>query len=135
MSRHGAVELDFGDGTFTFRLGLEEIEELEEKRDASLFALARRLDPAMRDARLADIKEVIRLGLVGGGTAPTAALRLIRRYIDERPIDESRDVAFGVVLAGLARVHSAELERPPLGEAPAPEPNGSTSASSEAKPS
>lgn len=133
MSRHGAVELDWADGTYTFRLGLAEIEELEAKRDASIFAIGRRLSPVERDPRLADIREVLRLGLIGGGMKPVAALQLVRRYLDERPIDESRDVAYAVVLAGLARVNSAEPDPP--GEVEAARPNGSTSPPSEAPPS
>lgn len=135
MGRHAAVELDFGDGTYTFRLGLAEIEELEEKRDAALFALARRLDPSMREARLADVMEVIRLGLIGGGMKPVEAMVIVRRYVDGRPLDESRDVAFAVVLAGLMRVHSDQAQEPPSGEAVTPEPGGSTSASSDLQPS
>lgn len=134
MRRHGTVELAFGDGEYSFRLGLAEIEELEAKRDAALFTIARRLDPSRRDARLADITEVIRLGLIGGGMAPVAALALVRRYVDERPIDESRDVAFSIALAGFARVHPAEIEESASGEDPAPEPSGSTSAPSEPLP-
>lgn len=126
MSRHGAAELDFGDGTYTFRLGLGEIEELERKCEASLFAVAGRLSPSLRDARLREISETIRLGLIGGGMAPVDALVLTRRYVDERPLDESRDVAFAVAMAGLMRVHPGELGEPP-GEAPAAQSNGSTS--------
>lgn len=128
--RHGAVELAFGDGEYTFRLGLAEIEELEEKRDASLFALHLRLHPEVRDARLRDISETIRIGLIGGGLAPVEALAKTRRYVDERPIDESRDVAYAIVAAALARVHPDQLEAPQSGEAQAPEPGGSTSARS-----
>jgi hypothetical protein len=129
MSRHGSAELDWADGTYTFRLGLEEIEEIEEKRDCSLFVLARRLSPADRDARLADIREVLRLGLIGGGMKPVKALTKVRRYIDERPIDENRDTAYAVVLAGLARVKSEEVA--PSGEADAAETSASTSPPSE----
>jgi hypothetical protein len=130
MSRHGAVELDWADGTFTFRLGLDQIEELEEKRDLSLFILARRLSPAERDARLADIREVLRLGLVGGGMKPVDALVKVRKYADERPVDENRDIAYAVVLAGLARVNSLEIDQP--GGADAAKTSASTSPRSEA---
>jgi hypothetical protein len=129
MSRYGAVELDWADGTYTFRLGLAEMEEIEEKRDLALSVLSRRLSPAYREARLADIREVLRLGLIGGGMKPVDALTKVRRYIDERPVDENRDVAYAVVLAGLARVHSAE--NPPSGEADAAETSASTSPQSE----
>lgn len=105
-NRHGAIELDWAEGTYTFRLGLEEIEELEAKRDAGLFALCARLDPRIRTARLSDITETIRCGLIGGGLKPVEALKLVRRYADERPIDENRDIAYAIVAAGLARVHA-----------------------------
>jgi hypothetical protein len=130
VSRHGAIDLDWGDGTYTFRLGLGEIEELEVKRDLSLFTIARRLSPAQRDARLSDISEVLRIGLVGGGMLPVDALAKTRRYVDERPIDENRDAAYAVVLAGLARVHGDKVESPP-GEGEAAKPNASTSPPSE----
>ena len=130
MSRHAAVELDWADGTFTFRLGLDQIEELEEKRDLSLFTLARRLSPAERDPRLADIRETLRLGLIGGGQKPVDAMVKVRKYVDERPIDEIRDIAYAIVLAGLARVNSAEADPP--GEADAAKTSESTSPRSEA---
>jgi len=138
-SRHAAIEAAFGDGTYTFRLGRDEIEELERKRDLSLFALARRLSPQQRDARLADISEVLRCGLIGGDMAPVPALALVRRYVDARPIDENRDLAYAVVLAGLTRVHSNE-EAPPSGEAlaakaDAPKTGASTSPPSAEQPS
>lgn len=127
MSRHAAIELDWGDGTFTFRLGLGEIEELERKRDLSLFEIARRMEPVRRDARLADISEVLRLGLIGGGMTPVDALAKVRKYADERPVDENRDAAYAVVMAGLMRMHSSQLEKPPAGEAVAAGTRDSTS--------
>lgn len=129
MNRHGATEMDWADGTYTFRLGLSEIEELERKRDLSIFQIGTRLSPEVRQARSTDIIEVIRLGLIGGGMKPVDALALVRKYVDERPLDENRDTAYAIVLAGLMRVHSSELEKP-SGEAEAPEPNASTSAHS-----
>lgn len=124
MSRHGAIEQPFGDGDHTFRLGLAEIEELERKRDLSIFEIVERL--RLRQCRLSDISEVLRIGLVGGGMPPVEALALVRRYVDERPIDESRDIAYAVGLAALMRVHSNELETPP-GEAEAAKSSVSTS--------
>lgn len=134
MSRHGAVELPWADGTYTFRLGLELIEELEDKRDLSIFTIAARLSPEVRAPRLSDISEVLRLGLIGGGTKPTDALALVRRYVDVRPIDESRDVAYSVTLAAIARVHPGDLGGDDEGEAKAVEPSGSTSPPSTPEP-
>ena len=115
MSRHAAIEQDWADGTYTFRLGLAEIEELERKRDLGIFELAKRLSPEVRQARSTDITETLRLGLIGGGMTPVDALAKVRKYVDERPLDENRDIAYAVVLAGLMRLHSNEMEKP-LGE-------------------
>lgn len=126
MSRHGAIETDFGDGTYTFRLGLDQIEELERKRDLGIFQIVTRLAPETRQAKLSDIMEVIRLGLIGGGMPPVDALVKVRTYVDQRPLDENRDIAYMICLAGLMRVHSSELEQP-SGEPEAAETTGSTS--------
>ncbi|MFN3746704.1 MAG: gene transfer agent family protein [Hyphomicrobiaceae bacterium] len=106
-SQHGLVTLDWADGTYAFRLSLAGIEELEEKLDLSVFTLAHQL--RLREARLKGIVETLRIGLIGGGMEPVRALTLVRRYVDERPIDENRDTAYAVVLAGLARVGPGEL--------------------------
>lgn len=133
MRRHGTIELDWADGTYSFRLSLEGIEELEERRDVSLFALAKRL--AEREARLADIREVIRIGLIGGGMQPADALGKLRRYLDERPMDDNRDTAYAVALAGLMRVYTLEKETD-QGEADAAKSKvASTSPPSEVAPS
>ena len=127
MSRHAAIELDWADGTYTFRLGLSEIEELERKRDLGIFQIATRLSPDIRQCRLSDISEVIRLGLIGSGCMPPVdALAKVRKYVDERPIDESRDVAYAIAMAALMRVHAKELEQSP-GEGEAAETSASTS--------
>jgi hypothetical protein len=134
MSRHGAVELAFGDGEFTFRLGLGELEELERKCDLGVFQIASKLSPEARQARVAEIRETIRLGLIGGGMKPVDALAKVSRYVDERPLDESRDIAYAVVLAGLMRLHTTEVEQP-SGEAAAATSDGSTSPPSTDQPS
>jgi hypothetical protein len=127
MSRHGAIEQDFGDGTFTFRLGLGEVEELEEKCALGLFLIATKLSPAVRACTLKEISEVLRLGLIGGGMAPVDALAKVRKYVDARPIDENRDIAHAICLAGLMRVHSSEIEAAAVGEPVAVETKDSTS--------
>lgn len=132
MSRHGAIEQPWADGTYTFRLGLDEIEELERKRDLSIFEIVERL--RVRRCRLQDISEVLRIGLIGGGTAPLNALALVKRYVDERPLDESRDIAYAIGLAALMRLHTGEVETPP-GEAEAADSSVSTSPPSTETPS
>lgn len=134
MNRHAAVELDWADGTYTFRLGLGEIEELERKLDLGIFQIVTRLSPVIRTCKLSDISEVLRVGLIGGGMKPTDALAKVRKYVDERPVDENRDIAYAIGLAGLHRVHSSELEKP-SGEQEAAGTEGSTSPPSQGTPS
>ena len=81
-NRNGVVELDFGDGTHRFRLGFGELEELQEKTGLGPFVLFQRLLGG--EWRLADVRETLRVGLIGGGMKPLDALGLVRRYVDER---------------------------------------------------
>lgn len=130
---HGLVTTSFGDGEYDFRLTLAGLAEVEAKFDKSIFLIAAGLQ--MRTAKSAEISEVIRVGLIGAGMKPVDALAKVRKWVDERPLDESRDVALCVALAGLARIHSRELADDEPGEPdPMPSPNGSTSDQSSAPP-
>lgn len=131
---HGSISTDWADGTYTFRLALSQIEELEEKCSLSIFEMVERLHPQVRTSRSKMVMETLRLGLIGGGMKPMDALAKVRKYGDERPLDENRDVAYAVALAALMRVHSKELESPP-GEGDAAGSNGSTSPRSTETPS
>ena len=111
MGRHAAVELDFADGTYTFRLSVSGIEELEGKVRRGIFQIADDLDPAVRSARIKTISETIRIGLIGGGMPPADALALTRRYVDERPLPENLLLAYSVVLAGISRVNGTEIPK------------------------
>jgi hypothetical protein len=82
-NRNGVADLDFGDGAQRFRLAMGELEELQEKTGAGPFKVAQRLMTG--DWLVADVRETIRLGLIGGGLHPLQALGLVRRYVDERP--------------------------------------------------
>lgn len=109
-SRHGAVDLDFGGAERTFRLGMTHIEELEEKVGSGIFQIYEAMHA--RTCRSKTISEALRIGLIGGGTAPGDALALVRRYCDERPLAENLIVALAVVTAGLARVNGTVAEKP-----------------------
>lgn len=107
MSGHGSVTLEWADGEYTFRLPLKQLEELEERFDRSIFVITDRM--ATRTATSSEIREVLRLGLIGGDSfRPAEALAVVRKYVDERPLDENRDAAYVVCLAALARVHGDE---------------------------
>lgn len=72
------VELEFGDGTYRFRLGLKQIAELQEKCGAGIGAIYKRA--LQGDYKIEDCVETIRLGLVGGGLDAVAARRLVDHY-------------------------------------------------------
>jgi Phage tail tube protein, GTA-gp10 len=108
MSGHGSVTLEWADGEYSFRLPLKQLEELEERFDRSIFVITDRM--ATRTATSSEIREVLRLGLIGGDSfKPAEALAIVRKYVDERPLDENRDAAYVVCLAALARVHGDEV--------------------------
>lgn len=78
------VVLPFGDGEHLFALKWKQIEHLEKLCDASVSEIASRVI-GMRP-RLVDIRNVILLGLEGGGMPPVQASQMVERYLDGRPI-------------------------------------------------
>jgi hypothetical protein len=117
-----ALELPFADGCYRFDLKLPQIFELQEKTGKGLFAIYAEVmagrgyigdDPvgnpfeAMADYRC--VREIIRLGLIGGGSGmvdgeevevgPNTARTLVERYIDPRPLTEGWDLASAIIHA------------------------------------
>lgn len=108
MSADGSVTLIWAGEERKFRLAIGQLRELQESinknRGAhpigpwSLFQLVNK-----GDAWLDDLREIIRLGLIGGGTRIELVPGLIKRYVDERPMLESAPVAaaiLGIALVG-----------------------------------
>ena len=114
MSRDASVTLVFGDGEHLFRLPIGQIRELQEKTRAGPAHLLARLQSG--EWFVDDIRETIRLGLIGGGAAPSEAYRLTVAYVDGRPLLEAVPVALGVLIACLV---GAGEEDPPGKPAPA----------------
>lgn len=107
MSRDGSCEFDFADGTYRFRIGIGEARELQEKTGCGPYFLFSRI--AKDDWRVDDIRETIRLGLIGGGTEPVKALDIVRRYVDERPLSLLNvPTAKAILMAGLAGAPDGE---------------------------
>lgn len=100
--------VDFADGTYRFRLKVEGAIELEEKCDSPFTVIYHRLSTGTH--RPNDIRETIRLGLIGGGLEPVKALALVRKYIDDRPLQESALLAHHI-LGGL--LYGFERKAPP----------------------
>ncbi|MGY6251759.1 gene transfer agent family protein [Bosea thiooxidans] len=120
-NRNGRIELDFADGTYGFRLAIGELEELQEKTGIGPYALLRRL--LANDWLTTDVRETIRLGLIGGGVEPIAAKKLVERYIDQRSSWVTNAMlAQAIVSAALV---GAPEEMPGKGSAPEAETEAS----------
>lgn len=74
----------FGDAERDFLLTPPLILELERKTRTGIGALSRRVFSS--DFRHADILEIVRLALIGGGTAPEEAASLIAAYAAPAPV-------------------------------------------------
>jgi Phage tail tube protein, GTA-gp10 len=108
MPSNGEVELTWGDGQHKFNVAkIKSALELEEKCDAGVATIFQR----MRDSswHINDIRETLRIGLIGGGSTPDVALRLINRYCDDRPWAESLQPAMVVLMAAMLGVPGDEV--------------------------
>jgi len=85
----------FGDGEKAFALTSEMIIELERKAGSGIGAIYARVLAAQ--FHFDDLIEVIRLGLIGGGTSPEAAQKLVDTYAKPRPIMETYPLAFDIL--------------------------------------
>lgn len=77
----------FGDGEKTFALPSEQIIELERKTGTGIGTIYSRVMTGQ--FQFGDIIEVIRLGLIGGGTSPKEAQALVDAYARPTPIIEA----------------------------------------------
>lgn len=106
MARAPEIALAFGDGAgdqeegqYLFRLNLKQVEELQEKCDAGPPAIMQRL--LSNTWRVADIRETLRLGLIGGGLEPAKALKLVQRYVDDEAFAPNALLAISVLQSRL----------------------------------
>lgn len=111
-----SLNVFFGDAEHRFDFDGALIGELEILTDAGLGALFKRL--VDRSFRYADLLAVLRLGLIGGGTRPEEAVRLVKVYGEGRPIEETYPVAVAV----LSALWFGNSEEPAPAADPEPEP-------------
>lgn len=91
MNRLSAeIELAWGPGVYTFALKAKQIEELERVCKEGIGRICMRAFSGV-DYSYTLLRETIRLGLIGGGTAPVTARELVETYVDGQPIDPSND--------------------------------------------
>lgn len=114
-NRNAAVDLDFGDGSYRFRLAMGELEELQEVTGAGPYHCLRRL--LAGDWHVQDVRDTLRLGLIGGGVSANEALKLTRRYVEERP-DWIRNATLAIAVLSAALAGAPEEEPSKKGAAP-----------------
>lgn len=102
MTSDGSIAVHWADGEHTLRLAIGQLRELQKRTDAGPAELLDRLHT--RRWRVDDLRETLRLGLIGGGMAPMTALERVIVYVDGRPRQESAAPAAAVLLAALVGV-------------------------------
>jgi len=131
MAVNGEIELAWADGQHKFNIArVGQILELEEKCGSGLSEVFSRLREGKW--KLNDIRETIRLGLIGAGEDPLKALALITRYVDQRPLVESVQVAIVIVMAALVGVPGDEVGKKEKAERAAEAQSSETTGSSSA---
>jgi hypothetical protein len=100
---NGGIALSFGDAEHVFNIAkIGQALELEEKCGVGISEILDRLRTGRW--KVNDVRETIRLGLIGGGMTPINALGVVRRYVDDRPWGESVLVAQAVMIAAIIGV-------------------------------
>jgi hypothetical protein len=121
MSRSAKVTLPFGDGAHDFALLIGQLEELQEKCDAGPEAVFNRI--ASGTWMVADVRETLRLGLVGAGMESIKAAILVDRYAGSGSLAAHKDTAQRVILGALV---GAPDEDEPSGEPQGEKPDSPT---------
>ncbi|MHB8283905.1 MAG: gene transfer agent family protein [Caulobacteraceae bacterium] len=106
MSRSAKVRLSWGGDERTFKLGVGELDEFDALCDIGPgYALALIESAGVHgNWRAKHIREAIRLGLIGGGIDQHQALRLVKRYVDGRPLGENLATAANILRAAIVGV-------------------------------
>lgn len=114
-----SIILQFADGEYTFKLGMRQICELQEKCKAGIGEIVARAlsghygefggDISEAKFKVEDIVDTIRLGLIGGNAgmvdgreitvSPMLAKGLVDRYVMEQPLIDGWNTAAAILLA------------------------------------
>lgn len=119
-----SVTFDWADDTYTFKLGLKQLRELQEACDAGPEVIRDRIAEAKPNAL--DLHEVMRLGLIGGGMPAANALKLVRKYVDEVPRAENYLPAFTILNASIVGPPDDPVGKSQAGETAANPPASET---------
>lgn len=129
MSRDGSITLDWGgEPERAFRLGIGEIKKLQETVDAGPTGIAAKCQITLavlgaqkaRDwiglsqfnlSQIAEkpmVREALKQGLLGAGVPLPSADKLLREYVDERPLAENLITAIEVCMAAVFGVEDED---------------------------
>lgn len=109
MSRSATIHLPF-DEERPFRLGIGQLEELQERTDAGPEELYARLGAGRW--RVADVQQTLRLGLIGAGLAAVDAKVLVDRYAGPGQLIEWKDHCRAILYAAMAGAPDEDGESP-----------------------
>lgn len=128
MSANGTRVIIWEGGEDTFclaKVGL--IFELEERCKAGISAIQMRIETGQWG--LNDIREPIRLGLIGGGMTPDKAMAAVKRHIDDRPLASNVLLAYEIIKAVLVGVPDEPVGKKDDDEGKAPPAGAGTDSS------
>lgn len=115
MSAVGTVRIVWGNGEDDFCISRSgSIFALEDKCNAGLGEIRMRLQAGTW--RLNDVRETIRLALIGAGMDAEKAMTAVKLHVDGEPLAKSVLIAHAIVAAALVGVPDD-----PVGKTPAPE--------------
>lgn len=125
MKRRSKVNLDFAGGDFDFCLRIGELIELQEKCDAGPPLILARLQQGAW--KVEDVRETIRLGLIGGGMAATEASVKVKAYVDnpdrDPPLAGYALTASAILAAAILSVKEEEAPKSDGSQATTPNPD------------
>jgi hypothetical protein len=129
----GSISLPFGDQEYTFRIAFGQWRELQEKiNKPRIEAGLPYVGPAAliqllfsSNAWPDEIREVIRLGLIGGGMKPDRALVLVKRHVENQP-----HFANGLLAGRIVKTAMFGPDEDQVGKEPTPAAETATDVSS-----
>ncbi len=101
MSRSGKVRAPWAGERRDFKLGIDQLDELDDLCKVGPGHLLSLVSAIGGNWKARQLREVLRLGLIGGGMAPPAAMLLVERYFDQEktPLSDSLSTVQLVLMA------------------------------------
>jgi hypothetical protein len=112
MSADGGISLEWADGEYRFKFGIGQFRELQEKVNGRRILIGAPVVGPMtllkalqaNDAWPDDVRDILQLGLVGGGMTSLDAYRVLKNHFDNSAPLVHMKPAHAVLLAGLVGV-------------------------------